>query len=221
MHPSDDEEYRVVDELLQQLDHRPPAVDVRRVIGAARRDRWHVSRPIAAGIALCVVAAAASAAIPSSPVRRALVRVLASMVAGVHSTPIPNPPVDRDTARANAGTGIAIVAGTEIDVRFRAWQKQGQLTITFGDGPQLSLVPHGGDAAFSVSRGTIAVDNRRSGASFALEVPRTVQRIRVRIDTTTVFRKSAGTVIARALPDTAGGYTLDLAELSVPPPPRP
>ena len=206
----------MVDELLQQLDHRPPVVDVRSVVVAARRNRWHVSRPIAAGIALCLVAAAASAAIPSSPVHRALVRVLAA----VRSAPTSQPRVDRDTARLNAGTGIAIVAGAEIDVHFRAWQKQGQLAITFGDGPQLSLVPRGGDAAFSVSRGTIAVDNRHSVASFALEVPRTVQRIRVRIDTATVFRKSGGTITARAQADSAGGYTLDLAEHPVPRLPR-
>lgn len=201
-------DYRAVDALLQQLDHRPPVVDVRRVIEVARRRRWAVSRPIAAGIALCAVAAAAAAAIPNTPVHRALVRALAF----ARVTPTPAAPIVPDRPGTRAGTGIAIVPGAQLDVHFRTWQTRGDVSITFGDGAQLALVPRGGDAAFSVSRGRVDVDNRGSDASYTIEVPRTVQRVRVYLDTVLLFEKAAEVVNSRARPDSTGRYTLELSK---------
>lgn len=199
MHPTDEE----LAALLRLLDHRPPAVDVETVIAAARRRPRIRVGPIAAGIVFC--AAVAAAAIPGSPVRVALERVLTT--AGRHT--VPSPPLPPDTT-PGAGTGIALMPGSDLDIRFRGWQKRGQLRVSFADAPQLSLVPHGGDAAFAVRRGQVVVDNRESSASFTLEVPRSVQRLRVYVDTTVVLRKTAGAVSSLALPDGAGAYTIDL-----------
>ena len=200
MHPTDEE----LAALLRLLDHQPPAVDVETVIAAARRRRHIRVGPIAAGIVLC--AAVAAAAIPGSPVRAALERVFTAPA----RLAIPSPTSAPDTT-PGAGTGIALVPGSDLDIRFRGWQKRGQLRVSFADAPQLSLVPHGGDAAFAVRRGQVAVDNRESSASFTLEVPRTVQRLRVYVDTTVVLRKTAGAVSSLALPDGNGAYTIDLS----------
>jgi hypothetical protein len=194
--------------LLRVLDHDVPAVRVEAVIAAARRRRtWSRVGAIAAGTAL--FAAVAAAAIPGSPLHEAIARAFTQsrhQASSPSSSPSPS-----DTSPPGAGTGIALLPGPDLDVSFHGWQRGGQLRIAFVDSPQLSLVPHGGDAAFSVRRGQVAVDNRGSQASFTLEVPRSVQLVRVRVDTTVIFRKSAAGVRARALPDSAGGYTLDLA----------
>jgi hypothetical protein len=211
VHLSDDE----LAGLLRRIDHQPPAIDVETVIAAARRRRAIRVGPIAAGIVLC--AAAAAAAMPGSPVRSAIARVFATR--GSHATPTPQSAPD--TTRAGAGTGIAFVPGADLDIRFRGWQNRGQLRVSFADLAQLSLVPRGGDAAFAVGRGQVAVDNRGSSASFSLEVPRTVQRLRVYVDTTVVLRKNAGGVGSLALPDSAGAYTIDLSSPHGTRPPRP
>jgi hypothetical protein len=135
-----------------------------------------------------------------------LARVLAT--AGRHA--IPAPPSPPDTAPGRLGTGIALLPGSDLEIRFRGWQKGGQLRVSLVDGPQLSLVPRGGNAAFAVRRGQVAVDNRGSEMSFTLEVPRSVQRLRVSVDTTIIFRKTAAGVSSLALPDSAGVYTFDL-----------
>lgn len=200
MHPTDDE----LAALLRLLDHRPPAVDVETVIAAARRRPRIRVGPIAAGIVFC--AAVAAAAIPGSPVRVVLERVFSAPARLV--IPSPTPPPD---TTPGAGTGIALVPGSDLDIRFRGWQKRGQLRVSFADEPQLSLVPHGGDAAFAVRRGQVTVDNRESSASFTLEVPRSVQRLRVFVDTTIVLQMTAGAVSSLALPDSAGAYIIDLS----------
>ena len=201
MHPTDEE----LAALLRLLDHRPPEVDVETVIAAARRRPRVRVGPIAAGIFLC--AAAAAAAIPGSPVRDALAHVFATASKRI----TPAQPSAPDTAPGGLGTGIALVPGADLDVRFRDWQKGGRLRVSLVDAPQLSLVPRGGNAAFSVRRGEVAVDNRGSLASFTLEVPRVVQQLRVYVDTTVIFRKTAGAVNSLALPDSTGAFTFDLS----------
>lgn len=201
MHPTDDE----LAALLRLLDHRPPEVDVETVIAAARRRPRIRVGPIAAGIFLC--AAAAAAAIPGSPVRAALEHIFASP----NSRAAPVQPSVPDTAPGNLGTGIALVPGADLEIRFRVWQTSGQLRVSLVDASQLSLVPRGGNAAFAVRRGEVAVDNRGSQASFTLEVPRVVQRLRVFVDTTVILRKTAGAVNSLALPDSTGAFTFDLS----------
>lgn len=201
MHPTDDE----LAALLRLLDHRPPEVDVETVIAAARRRPRIRVGAIAAGIVLC--AAAAAAAIPGSPVRIALAHLFTSP----NRPPAPVQPLAPDTAPGSLGTGIALVPGADFEIRFLNWQKSGQLRVLLVDTPRLSLVPRGGNAAFAVRKAEVAVDNRGSQASFTLEVPRVVQRLRVYVDTTVVLRKSAGAVNSLALPDSTGAFTFDLS----------
>ena len=212
MHPTDEQ----LEALLRLLDHRPPVVDVEMLIAAARRRPRVRVGSIAAGIVLC--AAAAAAAVPGSPVRAALERVFstADRRSAVRARPSPS-----DTAPGALGTGIALVPGSDLDIHFRAWQEGAQLRVTFVDTPQLSLVPRGGDAAFAVRKGQVAVDNRGSSASFTLAVPNTVQRLRVYVDSTLILRKTAAGVRSLALPDRSGTYTFDLSTPSGNRPPAP
>jgi hypothetical protein len=156
-------------------------------------------------------AAAAAAAVPGSPIRAALARVFATVDRHVTAPAMPSPP---DTTPRGVGTGIALVPGSDLDIRFRGWQKGGQLRVTLVDTPQLSLVPRGGDPAFAVSKGQVAVDNRGSSASFTLAVPRAVQRLRVYVDSIVILRKTAAGVSALAHPDSSGAYTFDLSSPS-------
>ena len=204
-------DHELVAELLRAIDHTPPNADASRIIVAARRQRWRAVRPIAAGIALCV--AAAAAAMPGSPVHRAIVRAMTAFRHPVRAEPL----VSLDTVRERTGTGIAIEPGSELEVEFRGWQSNGQLLISIADAPQLTLVPRGGgDAAFAVSSGHVAIDNRKSTSSYALEIPRTAPSVRVRVDTVVVFEKAASHVTSMTPRDSAGVYLVDLTRPRTP-----
>ena len=193
-----------VEALLGELDHAPPRISARQVITNAQRSRWVLARRIAAGVAFC--AAAAAAAMPSSPVHRAIVRALriapaTPAVVARSRTSLPD---------GALGAGISIVPGPAVEIRFRDWQTAGRLTITVTDASQLSLVPHGGSAAFLVSRGHVTVDNGGSDASYALQVPRGAAHVVVAVDTVVLVRIDTGRIAGPAGRDSSGAFVREL-----------
>lgn len=213
--------------LLRWLDHPVPAVSVDRVIEAAARerprrltDRWQAPgrrafRPRLVAAALVVGAGAAAAALPNGPLHRVLAQALSQAVSHAFATgrpadvptttqPVPTPP---EIAPA---TGIAIAAGTGVDVALQSWQRTGRLRIVFTDTGDASLVATGADATFSIRQGRIIVDNRGASSTFTLTLPRTVPRVRIQVDTSVVFRKGPTGIVARAWTRRGDEYELEL-----------
>lgn len=197
---SDDD--RDIAELLRRLDHQLPDVDVADVVarGTVRR-RWPAA-PIAAAAVLLVVATAA--ALPFTPVHRALMRAVAAVTD--RPEPAPAPAVTRPVQ----GTGVALVPNDRLTVRFVAPPPDTRLRVVFATAPRASLVPEGGDAAFAVGEDAIVVSDARAPA-FLLTVPPQVAELRVERDGTLLLRKHGSVVVTSAPRDAGGAYLVELS----------
>jgi hypothetical protein len=72
-------------------------------------------------------------------------------------------------------------------VSFAAPEPGGMLTVSTGDGADATLRAYGGDVAYQVGDGRIAVDNRRPAGRYTLEVPATLSRLEVLVGGRRVF----------------------------------
>ncbi len=194
---------RDIAELLRRLDHQVPDVDVADTIArAGARRRWAVA-PIAAAAVVLVVATAA--ALPFTPVHRALMRAVAAVIdrSGPRTPPAAvTPPVE--------GTGVALVPDARLTVRFVAPPPGVRLRVVFTAASRASLVPEGGDAAFAVGEDAIVVSDVRA-PTFLLTVPQSVDELRVERDGVLLLRKKGSAVVTGAARDTGGAYLVELS----------
>jgi hypothetical protein len=195
--------------LLERIDHPAPPVSVDALIARARqrRPRWRV--PIAAGIAAALIAGAAAAAVPGSPVRRYVERVLTAM----------HPGAPRGTAgevrvpERNVASGIAFVPTQSVEVTFREVQGVGAIRITLGDSPTLRVTHAEGTAGYALTDSGIVVDNAHSSASYQITIPRGAALVRVRAGNRVVFAKEGSRIRAAVTPDSSGAYVIAFARL--------
>jgi hypothetical protein len=210
MRDRDEDVAEDVAELLRRLDHRAPVVRVDDVIARAGSGRrWRAARPIAAAAALCV--AGAAAALPGSPLHRAIVRALgiAAPSTATVSFPLPPAPATAQAAGAPDGAGVTVAPVRELAVRFVGLRREARLRIVFTAGAEASIIPRGGDAAFSVAPGGIVV-SAGTASDYVLTVPSALPELRVRLDDVVLFRRMAGRVESSARPDDDGSYTIVL-----------
>ena len=90
-------------------------------------------------------------------------------------------------------TGITVAElakmslGSSLELSFAAPEPGGMLTVSTGDRADAALRAYGGDVAYRVGDGRIAVDNRRPAGRYTLEVPVTLGHLEVLVGARRVF----------------------------------
>jgi hypothetical protein len=191
--------------LLASLDHIVPRPDVETVVARARRRKWYGRRALAAGLALLVVAVGAAAALPHSPVRQWLGRVL---VGGRRHAVVGR---DTNSAGQSGRNGIALHPGPSIEVVFRERQSAGSIRILLGAGSEAVVQTVGGAVRYAVGPSRVVVDNAHASASYEVLIPRSVLRARVRVGDRVVFTKVQAAISSDVPADSAGRYVIDFA----------
>lgn len=187
--------------LLSLLDHPVPQLGSADVMRRARR-RWRHAHAAAAGIALLVLAGAASA-VPGSPLR--------TWLAGLLGKPPETsaPPAPEQLVEA----GVSVVPRGEFELVFDALQEVGVIRIGLTDGPELAVRSVGGAPGYSVEPDQVRIDNAGSTADYEILLPRSARHVRIRIGDSVVFTMRDGSITTAAAPDAAGNYVLEFAAL--------
>lgn len=187
--------------LLSLLDHPVPRLSSKGVIQRARR-RWRRPYIAAAGIALLVVAGAASA-MPGSPLRTWLAGFLG---ASPETSALP------PDAQLVSG-GVSVVPTGEFELVFEAVQEFGVMRISFTDEPELAVRSLGGEPGYSVEPDQVRIDNAGSTADYQILLPRSAGYVRIRVGDSVVFTTRDGSIATTAARDSADGYVLEFAAL--------
>lgn len=190
--------------LLSLLDVPAPVVSRQQILRAAKQTAGKFIggpyRRAAAVVAFMVIATAAAAAIPNSPIRSLISRFrdsLGQQAANVvgHSTTGP---------AAAVSPAVLIVPESTLDVVFAHEGTAGVVHVRIVDGDQVSLSSPDSGSRYRVSSGRIDID-QSSGGSFELALPKSLQRVRILIGGKMAFERRQG---APAGPD---DFTIELA----------
>lgn len=171
-----------VAELLGSLDHPLPQA---RASVSARHSGLLRRAALVAGAA-ATMAGAAAALVPSSPLHRWIVARAAPAATSRQAPPAPPDnaapaaPASRDVAFAS---GIAVPATATLDVEFRREQASGVIEIKRTAPGDVTFRSRGGMTAYDVADGRVAIDNRTPADGYFIDVPTTVQRVRVHVGT--------------------------------------
>lgn len=177
----------VIAELLGSLDHPLPQAGVpfsARHSGLLRR------AALVAG-ALATMAGAAAALVPGSPVHEWIV-ARSAPEAPVRQAPAPSSP-EATTARESTkdpamASGIAIPAQATLDVEFRREQGGGIVELVRAVPADVRFRSRGGTTAYDVADGRVAIDNRSPAELYTIDIPATVQRLRIHVGARTIMR---------------------------------
>lgn len=197
-------------ELLSALDHARPPLSADAVIARANRVATTRHRAAAAGLAALVIAGAAAAAIPGSPVRRYVAGVLARshpQTAGRLRQATPE-------ASPEAASGIAVVPAARVEIVFRDVQPAGAIRISLADTGAVRITHWGGTAGYAVTDSGVVIDNAASTASYDVTIPRSVTRVRVRVGTLVVFAREGERISSIAARERGGSYVIEFPHLS-------
>ena len=204
MRPADDDEDRVVQSALRQLDHPRPAVSADAIIARAKQRRLRTPR-LAAAAVLAVVAAGAAVAMPGGFVSRLFTE-------GEPATPsverAPAPPVRTPASRS--GSGVIVVPGTMFELDFESVQAAGEVRLHFVPDIELSVHTTGESVEYAVLPAGVEVRNTGSTTSYDVRVPEALRDLRVRVGHTLVFSKVGNVVRTRAEKAEGEGYVLSL-----------
>ncbi len=185
--------------LLGVLDHPVPVLRPPDLLAPRRRFR----RPILAASLGLLVAGAAAAAVPGSPVHRWIHDRLLSSPAQepaphhASSPPVPLP--------GQAAGGVEVPVAPWLTVAFGAEEPGGVLSVTVAERPDVSLKAFGGQVAYQIGAGRIVVDNRRPAGPYALELPAGVRRLTVVLGDRTIYDSQG------SAPGTTGHDTIPLS----------
>ena len=166
--------------LLGELDHAAPVL---RPPAAASPPRLRHTA-LAASLAL-LLAGAAAAAVPGTSLNRWIRSRLDGAPPTAPRAASPGPAPAR-TPPAQAA-GVDIPTPRSLVVSFAAPEPGGMLTVSAGARTDAALRAYGGDVAYQVGDGRIAVDNRRPAGRYTLEVPATLSRLEVLVGARRVF----------------------------------
>jgi hypothetical protein len=200
---------RAHEETIEHLSRLVTHVPERSVEAVRRRSRARALRRrllIAAGVAL-VATTAAGATIRSG--------VLHSLVAKLRGAPAAriSPPAVRavpETQESPAPSGIALEPHGTVEVVFPETQRQGEIRISFGDVPRVSIVATA-TLRYTVERSKVTIDNRETVASYLIMLPRNIPRALIRIRDVVVFAKRGAAIVTDARKDSTGVYYLPLS----------
>jgi hypothetical protein len=203
-------------QLLREIDHPMPPVSLAAVLArAAQRRRTRRRGALAAGLATLVIAGAAAAAVPGSPVRRYVERVLIGQAGPqARRASTARPSTALLGVRQTAPSGIAFVPVGDVEVRFREVQRAGTIRIRLTDATAVRITHVGGSAGYVLTAGGVSVENAGSGASYDITLPRTGAPAVVRVSDRVVFSKSDSAISTPALPDRGGSYVIAFPQLT-------
>lgn len=195
--------------LLRQLDHAAPRVDARAVAARAtetassRDSRW-VRR--AAIVVLLLGAAGVAYAAPGSPLPAWIDTAVRWIEGGERAPQMPGGGLrDRDAG------GIAVDPGRNLVILFTSAQPQGEARVSLTDGNEVVVRALSGAAAFTSDMGRLVIDNRRSAASYEIQIPRAAAHVEIRVGTDRVFLKAGPRTTAPGAQRASGAFILSLA----------
>ena len=189
-----------VHELLAILDHAVPRLHP--PVAASRVPSLRRAA-LAASLAL-LLAGAAAAAVPGTPLNRWIRDRLAPSVPAGALRAVPAPARATPDDEQAAG-GVEVPATRELTLVFGEPEPAGLLTVARADRPDVSLRAFGGAVAYQVGDGRIVVDNRRPALRYALEIPVGLPRLTVLVGGRVVFDSDHRPLGA------AGGDTISLS----------
>jgi hypothetical protein len=198
-------------DLLQLLDGPAPNISARSVIARAQRRRRLSQLRAAAMVAAFGGAAVTAAALPASPFRGPILRMLETIVPTRKGTAATTAVVRSTLPLASQRGGIAVTPLKRLDVVFTHTQASGMLHLTIVDTPTATLSSVEASPSYEVGEDRITVSNARASGSYDLVIPRALRHVSVRIGTAVVFRRDGDTVTALVPSDAGGSYIISLA----------
>jgi anti-sigma factor RsiW len=169
--------------VLPSIDHPIPRMPVPR----RRPLRW------AAAIALFLLAAGTAYAVPGSPVRRFVDRLVGR-------------PVTDEAPRSPDVAGVAVPFGQRFSIVFSAPRAPGVLTITLTDGATIDARRRGGAATFTAEIDRLRIETGSEPTDFEIAVPRDAPWVEVVVEARRIFLKDGSRVITEARADAEGRY---------------
>ncbi|MBA2564044.1 MAG: hypothetical protein H0V09_01305 [Gemmatimonadetes bacterium] len=192
---------------LRHVDHPVPQLNAAAVMMRARRSS---PRPglMAAGLATLVAGAVAVAAVvPGSPLRELVERAV-----GASSESAQSPGEGVPSARPPApASGVSFVPGAELAIAFVRSQPDGTVRMSLADVAEVRVRNAGEPAAFTMNPAELIIDNVDPRGSYEILLPRSLGRVRVRIDERVVLEKDGDTVSCRGSVDDRGRCLVSFA----------
>lgn len=190
----------VLQHALAALDHARSRIPVAAVVArATRHESRHRAMRWAAVLALVVLGAGALYAVPASPLRRWVDRLLRKRVSVVTPT---------DTT--SSASGVALQPG---QAHFRivlAEPASGVVTITLTDGPAVDARRTSGAARFVAEIDGLRIEPTSAQAEFVIGIPRSAPWVEVMARGQRVFLKDGSRIITHIPPDSLGRYVVTL-----------
>jgi anti-sigma factor RsiW len=191
--------------LLGNLDHEAPEIDWDAVLRFPTPRRKTGAR-IAASIAVLLLAGGILYALPESPVRGWIDRLL-----GEDALEAPAPGDRFGSERGAVVSGLTVRPSGAFDVVFEASQASGTIRLRLVRTPDLEIRVLGSPVELESGPDRLTVSNARSRSSYEILVPESASSVRVRVEGEDVFVTRRGEVQGAGSPDSAGFYVLDLA----------
>jgi Putative zinc-finger len=193
-------------DLLARLDPPPasagkpsqpePAIDFISILEEVRR-RGHAERrarrrPLqwAAGFLLVAGLAGLAYAIPGSPVRAWIDRLVARVGGGANQAP--------SNQESSGGAGIAVAPGDRLVVLFQSAQALGVARVSWTAGAEVVVRSSSPRHTFTSDAEVIMVANHGSQDDFEIEIPRAAPRVEIQVGGTRVFMEEGGRVTSHS-----------------------
>lgn len=202
-----------IETLLRLVDHPTPRVHAERVTARATSQRRLPWQRLAAGIVLSLGVAGAAAALPGSPFRTWVMDVAHGIALSVAPAPAVVMPAPPDPAAPNMA-GVSLIPDGDIAIVFTSSQKAGTARVAFSFGPELTIQAPPGAARFASEEGRLVVDNAGSSASFDIQLPRSAQRVEIRVSGQRRFLKDGVRIVTSFPSDSSGAFLIPLTSLA-------
>jgi hypothetical protein len=191
--------------LLGKLDHDTTEIDW-DAIRRTPTSRRNAGARIAASIAFLLVAGGILYALPESPVRGWIDRLLEGDALKAPAAG------DRfGSERDAAVSGLTVRPAGPFLVVFETSQASGTIRLKLVRTPELEIRVLGSPVQLESGPDRLTVSNASSRSSYEILVPESASSIRVRVDGEDVFVTRGSEVQVAGPPDSTGSYVLDLA----------
>jgi hypothetical protein len=196
---------REILDLLRQVDHPVPSVDVATIVNRARGRRRGWGR-WAAGILLFVGMAGAVYAMPGSPLQE-WAQMVVAWVAG-RDQPVPRQP---QTVVPEVA-GIAALPGKDFVILFESPEPGGLARVSLVEGDEVAVRAPAGAAGFTSSANRLVITNAGGGATFEIQVPRAAPRVTISVAGNLIFLKYGLSVTTDGRLEAPGKYLIPLSK---------